>query len=99
VLTLSEDHQVVFEDHPLEPQSKEHRSGNGNWSYDKSSKQYSIALEGQFTKYSLVEVDNICMLIKGDLSAADLRGSWFSSSASALEEDPRNFDYDAPPRP
>jgi hypothetical protein len=35
-----------------------------------------------------------CMLIKGDFEAADLRGSWFSSSAEDYD-DPREDDHDA----
>jgi hypothetical protein len=55
----------------------------GLWSFDENSKRYAVTLDGMTTTYSIASLPSasagICMLIVGDLTAADLRASWFSS--------------------
>ena len=52
----------------------------GQWSYDETSKRYALNINGQTVLYELVSRSDpdFCILVKGDLSAADLRSSWFA---------------------
>ena len=82
LLDLSDDHRAALEDHSRLNDSldAEIRFVSGQWSYDEASNRYAITIAGETTTYSLVSSDegDVCMLIKGELSAADLRASWFS---------------------
>ena len=62
------------------------RVSTGKWSYDEVSKQYSVTLDGETTKYALVSQDGVatCILVKGDLRNANLRESWFAT----IDDDP-----------
>jgi hypothetical protein len=53
----------------------------GTWSFNASSKRYLVALNGETTTYVLVnpEGGGMCMLIAGDVEAANLPRSWFPS--------------------
>jgi hypothetical protein len=90
-MTLSENHVVSLRDERGPKFSK-----SGLWLYDEPSKRYSVTLLDQTSIYSIVAPrgTDTCMLIKGDLEAADLRGSWFSSSADDYD-DPREDDRGA----
>ncbi|MGF6313430.1 hypothetical protein ABIB82_007570 [Bradyrhizobium sp. i1.8.4] len=90
-MTLSEDQVVSLRDERGPKSSK-----SGLWFYDQSSKRYSVTLLGQTSNYSIVAPrgTGTCMLIKGDLEAADLGGSWFSSSTDDYD-DPREDDHGA----
>jgi hypothetical protein len=61
----------------------------GRWSFDESSKRYSVTVDGVTTTYSIVSPSSapICMLIAGDITAAALRVSWFSLPFE--DDDPR----------
>jgi hypothetical protein len=52
----------------------------GTWTFDEAAKRYAVTLDGAVTTYSVVapEQTAVCILVKGDLGAADLRASWFS---------------------
>jgi len=74
-LTLFEDHAVTL--------NKEKSSSDqmvGKWSFDETSQQYALTLQSHTDAYKLVspEGTSTCMLIKGDLDAADLKSSWYS---------------------
>jgi hypothetical protein len=60
----------------------------GTWSFDEISKQYFVALNGETTSYLLVspERGGVCMLIAGELEAANLRRSWFSFQADEADD-------------
>ena len=90
-LTLSENHSVRFHYEGSSEVSK-----TGLWSYDEPSNRYSVTLSDQTSTYFIVapKGTNTCMLIKGNVEAADLRGSWFSSSAEDYD-DPREDDHGA----
>lgn len=64
----------------------------GTWSFDEISKQYFVALNGETTAYLLVspERGGVCMLIAGELEAANLRRSWFSFQADDDDNDPND---------
>jgi hypothetical protein len=57
------------------------------WEY--VAKQYSITIDGAKESFSLLSVDSpgICILVKGNLASADLRGSWFASRTSTPDAD------------
>lgn len=52
----------------------------GQWSFNELTKRYSVSVDGTTTTYSIVSLSSVpsCMLIAGDISAADLHASWFS---------------------
>jgi hypothetical protein len=45
------------------------------WKYDALSKRYAVAFKGETVMYRLVSLIDLefCMLVKGDIEAADLR--------------------------
>jgi hypothetical protein len=53
---------------------------DGTWHFDEASKRYSITFKGESADYLVVspEGTRICMLINGEISAADLGRSWFA---------------------
>ena len=73
-------------------EGKEERIAEGRWSYDLALKEYAITLDAKTTTYALLSRgDPInCILYKGDLGAADLRASWFSSN----DYDSEGYQYD-----
>jgi hypothetical protein len=81
-ITFSEDHSIHFYG------DNSANSASDTWSFDTETKHYVITLKGQSTTYSRIVPAgaNICMLVKGSIDAADLRGSWFAFS-------PDNDDY------
>lgn len=78
-LELSEDQHAVLYDKTAQENGK-YRAVDGSWSFDPTTKQYAITLNGATTSYSLVEPENAaCMLIKGGSAAANLDESWFAT--------------------
>jgi hypothetical protein len=67
-----------------------HRT-DGSWVLDTTDNRYSVTLGETLTSYSIVapERSGVCMLIKGEPNAADLRASWFALSTDI---DPREFE-------
>jgi hypothetical protein len=66
---------------PANPIKASHRGKciavDGTWSFDDATKLYTITLNGEIATYSIAEPSQgLCMLVKGDLGAADLRASW-----------------------
>jgi hypothetical protein len=83
-LSVSENsHATLYEEHePLDrKQGDEIPPIEGTWSFDESSKRYLVVLNGETTTYVLVnpEGGGMCMLIAGEVEAANLRRSWFSA--------------------
>ena len=98
-LTLSDDHRAAFSDNSRARNQKgEGVNILGSWSFDESSKLYSVTLNDETTIYILLspERSNGCLLIKGDIQAADLRASWFSSTS---DDDPDDYEYRDRPTP
>jgi hypothetical protein len=75
-LWLSENHVARIE----EP---DQASADGSWSFDESTTKYAITVHNDSVTYSVVAPGDgdTCMLIKGDLTTADLPRSWFYSRA------------------
>jgi hypothetical protein len=72
------------------------------WSYDKSSKQYVITIDGQSVMYKFLSLDypSICMLFKGDITAVDLNAAWLSTRDNDADEDNAEaMDYRGPSPP
>ena len=63
-------------------------STDGAWSFDQSTRKYTIKLNDEALLYSAVAPGDYynCMLIKGDPQTADLSRSW-DESAELLEHD------------
>jgi hypothetical protein len=62
----------------------------GKWSYDETSKQFSVTLNGETTDYTLLSQDGVatCILVKGGLSNANLRESWFATIDDSADDMP-----------
>ena len=75
-LSLSDDGRAVLYD-----KLTKGGSIDGNWTFDETSKLYTVTINGEIATYSVAEPGGatFCMLVKGNPSAADLRSSWFSS--------------------
>ena len=65
--------------------------------FDQATKRYSLAFDGETKIYSIINPGQgpICMLVKGDPTAADLRESWFSP----VPEEPDPYSDKEPPEP
>jgi hypothetical protein len=75
----------IFDNAPLmkEGEPPLDRGGDGYWRLGPSGKQYAVTIAGETKNYFLVSPsENICVLIAGDVAAADLRASWFGSGQS-----------------
>ena len=54
----------------------------GSWSYDQDTKRYSIDVNEGNAQYLMVSIPSAastCILAAGELNAADLSNSWFST--------------------
>ena len=70
------------------------RGADGDWRLTPSWKHYAVTIGAQTTSYLLVSPsENICILIAGDVAAADLRASWFGSW-SGTDVDPGDYEPD-----
>jgi hypothetical protein len=81
-LTFLEDHTVKVVEQEAKTQSALRPSRTaGAWAYDQSTQRYFITLEQQQKSYTLVQPENseVCILIYGELTAANMRESWFST--------------------
>jgi hypothetical protein len=87
-LELLDNQTAVLSDTAIKKDG-EYRTATGNWEFDQTSKRYAITLSGEVTAYSIAKPTGICMLVKGDLGAADLRASWFSSNDDEPVDDDR----------
>jgi len=78
-LSLSENHRAVLYD-KTKKENGRYLTVNGSWNFNETSKLYTVTLNDEATAYSIVEPEGaaVCMLVKGDPAAADLRASWFS---------------------
>jgi hypothetical protein len=88
-LTLFENHRVKLLEEARSKDGHPQNQDEGLWSFDGDSKRYSLTLNGVTMVYTLVspEQTDTCILISGDLEAANLRRSWFSTTNSATESD------------
>jgi hypothetical protein len=83
-LSLSDDGSAtILDDSPLKDGEtiKEHTI-EGRWYFDDATKRYTAIFNGEATDYLVVSPERIyvCILVKGEPGAADLRASWFSSA-------------------
>jgi hypothetical protein len=88
-LSISENNRATLYER-VALSDKKRISIEGIWSFDEISKRYFVALNGETTTYQLVnpEGGGVCMLIAGELEAANLRRSWFSFQADDDDNDP-----------
>jgi len=80
-LNFFDNKQAVLYDKSIKEKGK-YLAIDGKWTFDETTQLYAVTLSGETTTYSLVEPNgnaDMCMLVKGDLGAVDLRTSWFSS--------------------
>lgn len=78
---LSDGRATVYDNTPIKDgETIEDHTTHGTWRFDQASKRYFITFKGESADYLVVlsEGTRICMLIKGEISAADLGRSWFA---------------------
>jgi hypothetical protein len=53
---------------------------SGTWSFDSTTRRYTISVDGQTNSYTLMNGDsnNVCILIAGSPTSANLERSWFA---------------------
>jgi hypothetical protein len=90
-LTFLADHTVEL----LEREAKTQRAlrpsqAVGGWAYDESAKRYFVTLAQQQKSYTLVQPENSdqCILVYGELAAANMLESWFGSEDTQGNMDP-----------
>jgi hypothetical protein len=101
-LRLLDDGKASLGDTPIDnPKESERRQSSGAWKYDPVSNRYAVVLNGETIMYRLVSLtnSNLCMLVKGDLRAADLHGSWFSETIQADDDMIDDYRGPSPPNP
>jgi hypothetical protein len=60
----------------------------GVWAFDEPAKRYFVTLAQQQKSYSLVQPENseVCILIYGELAAANIGESWFSRTQDVYDD-------------
>jgi hypothetical protein len=96
-ITFREDHTVEL----LERDSNSQRvlapsKVAGAWAFDEAARRYFVTLSQQQKSYALVQPENseVCILLYGELAAANIGESWFAKTAQELQEE---FDDRDPP--
>jgi hypothetical protein len=91
-LTLADDQSAQSREalSPEQGKARNERVSTGKWSYDETSKQFSVTLNGETTDYTLLSQDGVatCILVKGGLSNANLRESWFATIDDSADDMP-----------
>jgi len=78
-LHLYDDSNVTLFDNAVKVNGKFKRI-DGTWRFDDPTKLYTITLDGQDTPYSLIKPSGICILLRGEPTAANLDESWFAAT-------------------
>jgi hypothetical protein len=88
-LNLFDNHRAVLYDKSTKEGGK-YRTLDGKWAFDQAAKHYTVTLNGDSTVYSVVEPPGwgSCMLVKGDITAADLSATWFAIPSDSGSDDP-----------
>lgn len=88
-LTFLEDHTVKL----LEREAKTQRAlgpskAVGAWAFDEPAKRYFVTFAQQQKSYALVQPENseLCILIYGELAAANIGESWFSRTQDVYDD-------------
>ena len=91
-LTLSENHAAELREAAPNGDNKNNRTGK--WNYNEIAKEYAITFNDQTTNYSLLLKDVVatCILVKGNLTAANLLESWFATIDDGPSDDSRERD-------
>jgi len=86
-----------LEDRTVTLEAKEAKTGKtittntaaGTWSYDSAGKRYLVTLGQQQHSYGLVQPENseVCILMYGEIAAANLNESWFGRTLADFDDD------------
>jgi hypothetical protein len=96
--TLDDTRELTFiEDHTIKLEEREAKTGRalgpstlaGTWAFEESTHRYFVTLADQQKSYALVQPENseVCILMNGDLGAANLAESWFGRTLQDLYGD------------
>jgi hypothetical protein len=77
-LSFSEDGRAELSDNT----DKDKEAITGEWRFDEESNLFAVTFANISNSYAMAEPGQgpICMLLKGDVRAADLTGSWFAKT-------------------
>ena len=78
-LKLLENKNAVLYDKSVMENGKYHKV-DGQWVFDQAAQRYAVTLNGNTISYLLLDPKGFgaCMLISGELGAANLNKSWFA---------------------
>jgi hypothetical protein len=78
-LDFERNHRASVSEKPSDEADKSERKVDGIWSFDAEKDRYIVAFKDSRVDYELVkpEDSSVCILAPGDISAANLRESWF----------------------
>jgi hypothetical protein len=96
--SLDDTRELAFlEDHTVTLEEKEAKTGKvltpnalvGTWSFDELAKRYFVTLGQQKKSYALIQPENseVCILLYGELAAANLSESWFGRTLQDQYDD------------
>jgi hypothetical protein len=95
-LELFENNVAVMYDKSIKENGR-YRTLDGKWTFDETTKRYTVSLNNEPAVYSVVEPGGwgSCMLVKGDLRAVDLTTSWFAVPSDRSSDDPSEAEITA----
>ena len=78
-LDLERSHRAKLTEKSSDEVDNPERKVDGRWSFDAEKDRYTVSLKDTTSEYELVkpEDSSVCILAPGDVSAVNLRGSWF----------------------
>ena len=88
-IDFERDHTVTLTEKSPDGDDKSERKSSGTWSFDEEEERYTVSLADKSLEYTLVkpEESSVCIFTPGDdVSAVNLRESWFGTTEGKDEE-------------
>ena len=92
-LTFLKDHTVNLQEREAKTERELGPSkAAGTWAFDESAKRYLVTLAQQQKSYALIQPENsgVCILLSGELAAANMSDSWFGRTPEDTYDDDRD---------
>ena len=83
------DDKLLITEKSPDGDEKSERKITGTWSFDEENERYTVRFENTSLDYTLVkpEDSSVCILAPGDISAVNLRESWFGKIEEEKDEE------------
>jgi hypothetical protein len=83
------DDKLLITEKSSDGDEKSERKITGTWSFDEENERYTVRFENTSLDYTLVkpEDSSVCILAPGDISAVNLRESWFGKIEEEKDEE------------